>query len=160
MKPTTAQASTRTIESLEELRALVGQEIGVSKWVTVDQGMIDMFAEVTGDRQWIHIDGERAREESPFGTTVAHGYLVLSLAARFGFEVFRVEGVRLALNYGLDRVRFPAPVHSGSRLRARITLDEARDTSRGVLAEFSYTFESDRVGEPVCVAKTLGLFVD
>lgn len=150
----------RTIEGVRGLHDLSGQEIGVSEWVTVDQTMIDSFAETTGDRQWIHVDVERAQEESPFETTVAHGYLILSLAGRFGSEVFSVEGMRLAVNYGLDRVRFTAPVPSGLRVRARITLGEVRQTPKGTLAEFTYEFESDVGTKPVCIAKALGLFID
>jgi acyl dehydratase len=158
--PTESPTSARRIQGLAELRSLAGQELGTSDWLKVNQSMIDGFAEVTGDHQWIHVDVERARRESPFSTTVAHGFLILSLAARLGFDVFTVEGVRLGLNYGLDRVRFTAPVRSACRVRARVTLDAVRDTPKGTLAEFTYAFESDAVAKPVCVAKVLGLFVE
>lgn len=150
----------RSINGLDGLHRLVGEEIGVSDWLTVDQEMIDRFAEATGDHQWIHVDGERVRADSPYKTTVAHGHLVLSLGARFAFEVFAVEGVSLALNYGLERVRFPAPLPSGSRLRMRVALDRLQETSPGTRAGFTYTFEAEGQAKPVCVAQALGLSIE
>ena len=112
----------RVIESLDEMQSLAGQEIGLSDWLEVTQPMIDAFAETTRDRQWIHTDRERAAAESPFGTTIAHGFLTLSLISHLKSQAVAVRGVRMGINYGLNRVRFPAPVRSGSRIRGRFTL--------------------------------------
>ena len=110
----------RTIHGVEELRTLVGQELGTSDWCTVEQSQIDAFAQVTGDHQWIHIDVARAQRESPFGTTIAHGFLTLSLTTRLHNEAVKVEGdARMGINYGLNRVRFVSPVRSGAKVRSR-----------------------------------------
>lgn len=111
----------RMFEKLEDLTPLVGQEIGVSGWIAVDQPRIQAFADATEDQQWIHTDPRRAAQ-GPFGTTIAHGFLTLSLLPRFYETAFRVNEVRMGINYGLDRVRFPAPVPVGSRLRGRFVL--------------------------------------
>ena len=105
-----------------DLKDRVGQDITVSEWITVDQAMIGAFADVTGDRQWIHVDAERARSESPFGATIAHGFLTLSLVACLQNEALQLENVAQTINYGLNRVRFPAPVRAGARIRARFRL--------------------------------------
>jgi acyl dehydratase len=113
------------------LKDRVGQDIAASGWITVEQSMIDAFAEVTGDRQWIHVDIERAKAESPFGTTIAHGFLTLSLLAQLQNDALQLQNVRQTINYGLNRVRFPAPVRAGTRIRARFRLlawDEVGDT--------------------------------
>src|ERR687883_336299 len=112
----------RVFASPEDMRAAVGTELGVSGWVEVTQARIDAFAEATGDKQWIHIDPERAKRESPYRTTVAHGYLTLSMLPVFIYDVIRLDGVRRSVNYGSNRVRFPAPVPAGSRLRGCIRL--------------------------------------
>ena len=108
--------------SMDDAKARQGQEIGVSDWMTIDQERVSAFAQVTGDHQWIHVDVERATRESPFGGTIAHGYLTLSLLAKFAQECIAVEGIKLAVNYGLNRVRFASPVKVGSRVRARFVL--------------------------------------
>ena len=111
------------VDRPDSLREYVGKEIGVSEWLTITQERIAQFAEATEDRQWIHLDRERAEKESPFGTTIAHGFLTLSLISRFMKDVIQVRsGVGMAINYGLNRVRFPAPVRAGSKIRARVTL--------------------------------------
>ena len=126
------------IASLDEIRARIGQEIGVSSWLTVDQDRIDAFAEATEDRQFIHTD-PAAAAQTLFGGTIAHGFLSLSLLSRMGAEVFLApEGVKMAVNYGLDRVRFLAPVRSGKRLRGRFTLDSAEEKAPGQIL-FRYT---------------------
>ena len=107
----------KVFESVDELRAAAGEHLGYSDWHTVDQAQVTAFAEATGDRQWIHVDPERAAQ-GPFGTTVAHGYLTLSLLPMLVSQVYRVTGVRMGLNYGLNRVRFPAPLPTGSQVRA------------------------------------------
>src|ERR1700755_1898714 len=120
----------RTITGLEELRAAEGEELGGSDWHDVSQSDIDAFADVTGDHQWIHVDPERARH-TPFGGTIAHGYYTLSLVGRFSEQIFAVEGFDFALNYGLNRVRFPAPLPVGSRVRMRARLKALEDVPGG-----------------------------
>lgn len=136
----------------------VGHEVGLSDWLTVDQPLIDAFANVTGDRQWIHVDPERARQ-TPFGGTIAHGFLTLSLLPQLLADGFRVEGAAAAVNYGLNRLRFPGILPSGSRIRARTTLTGA-DSQRGggLLASFEVTVERDDSDRPVLVAEMLVLY--
>jgi acyl dehydratase len=116
----------RVIATAEELKGLLGQQLGVTDWLTVDQERVDGFAKVTGDHQWIHVDTERA-EQSPFGGTIAHGFLTLALTVPFGAELYELGFGRSRLNYGINTVRFPAPVPVGSRIRAQVTLDGIRD---------------------------------
>jgi acyl dehydratase len=153
-----AQMETRK-RDFDDLRARVGQELGVSDWLTVDQSRIDQFAECTGDRQWIHVDVERARRESPFGAPVAHGYLTLSLLAPTALEILvRPAGITQAFNYGLDRVRFIAPVKVGSRIRNRIKLvsvDE-KPGSRALLTTEN-TIEIEGEDKPALTAVALAM---
>jgi acyl dehydratase len=148
----------RTIEGIEGLRALVGQEIGVSDWREIDQDLINRFADATGDHQWIHIDVERARRESPFGTTIAHGYLILSLVPAFNEEIFTVEGLKLVVNYGLNKVRFVSPVPAGSRLRMRGHLAELSEVPGGQQAVLALTLEREGEEKPACVVEQLVRF--
>jgi acyl dehydratase len=143
----------RVVESIEALKALAGSEIGASDWLAIAEERIQQFAEVTEDRQWIHVNHERAERESPYGTTVAHGFLTLSLLSHFLKQVIEVRGVRMGINYGLNRVRFPAPVRSGTRIRARVRLDSAQDFKGGMEAVFSFTVECDGAAKPCCVAE-------
>jgi acyl dehydratase len=148
----------RVIESLESLKNLVGTELGTSDWLVVTQERISAFAETTEDRQWIHIDAERAARESPYGTTIAHGFLTLSLISDFMKQTIELRGVRMAINYGLNRVRFPRPVVSGSRIRARFVLQALKDIPGGVEAVHAVTVESDSTDarsstKPCCVAE-------
>jgi len=146
------------LASLEEIRAKVGEEVGTSSWLTVDQARIDTFAEATEDQQYIHVDAEAAAK-TPFGGTIAHGFLSLSLLSRMGAEVFLYpSGVKMALNYGLDRVRFLAPVRSGKRIRGRFTLDSVEEKAPGQLL-FRYTVTVEIKGEekPALTAAWLGL---
>lgn len=145
----------RHFQHLAELQALVGQEIGVSDWLTVDQHRIDLFAESTGDRQWIHTDPARAAA-GPFGATVAHGFLTLSLLADLGDQAFVIDDVRMGVNYGLDRVRFPAPVKCGSRVRGRFVL-QAYTPLEGGGAQLAVeaTVEIEGGSKPACVAVSL-----
>jgi acyl dehydratase len=145
----------RTLRNLDELRTLVGQELGVSDWIEVSQSQIDAFAEATGDRQWIHCDRERSRRESLYGTTIAHGFLTLSLGPALAMSVFRVEGVQWVVNYGVNRVRFPAPVRSGSRLRLRLALVGVEDFVGGLQVTVKQTFEVEGQDKPVCVAEAV-----
>jgi acyl dehydratase len=143
----------RVIDSIEEVKDLAGSEIGVSDWLTVTQERIRQFADVTEDRQWIHVDVERAQRESPYSTTVAHGFLTLSLLSRLLKGVIDVRGARMGINYGLNRVRFPAPVRSGARIRARVRLDSAKGFQGGLEAVFSFTIECEGSEKPCCVAE-------
>lgn len=138
---------------IEDAKARVGQEIGVSDWMLIEQERVNAFAEVTGDRQWIHVDVERAKHESPFGGPIVHGYLTLSLLAKFAQECIDVEGIRLAVNYGLNRVRFAAPVKVGSRVRARFVLGAAEDISGGVQLVWQAVIEIEGADKPACVAE-------
>ena len=136
---------------LEELAALEGREIGTSGWVAIDQSRIDLFAQATGDAQWIHVDPARAAT-GPFGTTVAHGFLTLSLLSELAAAAFEVADVRMGLNYGLDRVRFPSPVPVGSRLRAVCVLDRLEPIEGGAQLTMTVTIEREGGAKPACVA--------
>lgn len=144
------------VETPDSLREHVGKEIGVSEWLAITPERIAQFAEATEDRQWIHLDRERAERESPFGTTVAHGFLTLSLISRFMKDVILVRsGIGLVVNYGLNRVRFPAPVRAGSKIRARVTLLSVKEVPGAYETTFSVTVESEGVGKPCCVAECI-----
>jgi acyl dehydratase len=145
----------RVLKSIDDLKLLAGQEMGTSDWLTITQERIDAFAQATGDLQWIHCDPDRAAAESPFGATIAHGFLTLSLGPSLMDELFRLEGARLAINYGLNRVRYPAAVRVGSRLRLRLSLLDVQDIPDGIQATFQQTFEVDGQEKPVCVAETV-----
>ncbi len=144
----------RTIEGVDGLRALVGEHLGTSRWIDVTQDQVDRFADATGDHQWIHVDPERAAE-GPFGGTIAHGFLTLSLIPRVLPEILDVRGFRMVVNYGLDRVRFPAPLPVGSRVRASVVLDELSDVPDGVQLAHTITFEIEGGDKPACVARFL-----
>jgi acyl dehydratase len=145
----------RRFATLAELQALVGREIGLSDWITVDQRRIDLFAEATGDRQWIHVDPARAAA-GPFGSTVAHGFLTLSLLAELGEAAFDIDDVVMGVNYGLDRVRFPAPVKAGSRVRGRFVLQSYQPLERGgAQLAVEATIEIEGGAKPACVAVSL-----
>jgi acyl dehydratase len=136
------------------LQALVGQELGVSDWVAVDQRRIDLFAESTGDRQWIHVDPARAAA-GPFGATVAHGFLTLSMLAELGDAAFAIDDVVMGVNYGLDRVRFPAPVRVDSRVRGRFVLQSWQPLEGGAQIAVEATVEIEGGAKPACVAVSL-----
>ena len=143
-----------TLNGLDEVKAYVGKELGVSDWLLVSQQKIDAFAEVTGDDQWIHVDPERAKQ-SPFGGTIAHGYFTLSLAPRFSYDMFKFEGFAFGINYGLNRVRFPAPLPVGQRVRMRAVLKAVEDIPGGAQITTELTFEREGAEKPVCVAESL-----
>lgn len=145
----------RVIDGLEELKALVGQKIGTSDWVEITQEQIDAFADVTGDHQWVHVDQQRARTESPYGTTIAHGFLTLSLCPALAQQISIVEGVKMGVNYGLNRVRFPNAVKVGSRIRMTSHLTELKEISGGVQVTYKQTFEVEGQDKPACVAETV-----
>jgi acyl dehydratase len=146
------------VTSLDEIRSRIGTEIGVSDWLTIDQPRIDAFADATEDRQFIHVDPEAAAR-TPFGGTVAHGFLSLSMLSRMAAEAMLIpEGVTMAVNYGLDRVRFIAPVPSGARIRGRFVLDSIEDKAPGqLLLRQSVTVEIEGVDKPALTAQWLGL---
>jgi len=146
------------IASLDDIRARVGSEIGASDWILVDQQRIDQFAETTEDRQFIHVD-PAAAAQTPFGGTIAHGFLSLSLLSRMAADVMQVpDATKMAVNYGLDRVRFIAPVRSGSRVRGRFTLDAVEDKAPGqLLLRHTVTVEIESSGKPALTAQWLGL---
>lgn len=142
------------IARLADLAGRVGEQIAVSDWLTITQAQIDRFADATGDHQWIHVDPRRAAQ-GPFGTTVAHGFLTLSLLPWFFEHGFVIDDVRMGLNYGLNKVRFPAPVPVGSRLRARFTLRAYEPVEGGAQLEVEATIEREGSDKPVCVAHSL-----
>ena len=145
----------KNYQNLADLKALVGSPIGSSDWVTVDQTRIDKFAEVTGDDQWIHVDPKRAAA-GMFGSTVAHGFLTLSLLPYFIRSSHKVDGARMSVNYGLNRVRFPAPVPVNSRLRAHFKLLSFEPIEGGVQIVTEVTVEREGQAKPVCVAESVG----
>ncbi len=140
--------------TLDDLRAAVGTELGTSDWIPIDQDRVDRFAEATGDHQWIHTDPERAAA-GPFGTTIAHGFLTLSLLPVIAGSVLQVDGVRMGVNYGTDKVRFPAAVPVGSRVRGRVELVGVTDVPGGVQVVTRVTVERDGGDKPVCVAESV-----
>jgi acyl dehydratase len=148
--------------NLANIEAFVGRELGVSGWVTMNQQRIDQFAECTEDHQWIHVDAERAKRDSPLGTTIAHGYLTLAMLAPSTFEVVvKPAGISQALNYGLDRVRFIAPVRAGSRVRNRIKLLAAEDKGGGrMLLTTENTIEIEGETKPALIATALVMALD
>jgi acyl dehydratase len=143
-----------TLNGLEGVKAHVGEELGVSDWHLVTQELIDEFARVTGDDQWIHIDVERAKD-TPFGGTIAHGYYTLSLAPRFSYDMFKLDGFAFGVNYGLNRVRFPAPMPVGDRVRMRAKLAAVEEIPGGAQLTTELTFEREGGEKPVCVAESL-----
>ena len=144
----------RHFAHLHDLQALVGQEIGVSEWIGVDQKRIDQFAEATGDHQWIHVDPERAAK-GPFGKTIAHGFLTLSLVPELFATAFDIGDVRMGVNYGLNRVRFAAPVRAGSRLRGHFKLLSFEPLDGGAQLTVQATVELEGSAKPACVAETV-----
>jgi acyl dehydratase len=145
----------KTFDSLAELPPLVGQELAVSDWTAVTQQQIDLFADATGDHQWIHVDPERAKS-GPFGSTIAHGFLTLSLLPKMVESALEIRNQRMSVNYGLNRVRFPAPVPAGSRLRARVKLLECEPLpDDGMQVVWQVTVEREGGDKPVCVAESV-----
>ena len=144
----------RTVNGLEELKALVGQDIGVSDWMQIDQQRINDFADATLDHQWIHIDEAKAKM-TPIGTTIAHGFLTLSLLPNFLEEMWKIEGIRMALNYGLNKVRFPSMLPVNSRIRMHAKLSSLEQLEGGYQMMVTATFEKEGATKPVCVAESL-----
>ncbi|MFJ6790400.1 MaoC family dehydratase [Streptomyces angustmyceticus] len=150
-------AQPRVFGSLDELRNAVGEELGTSDWLEIDQKRIDLFAEATGDHQWIHVDQEKAAA-GPFGTTIAHGYLTLSLLPALVPQLMRVDNVKMGINYGTNKVRFPATVPVGSRLRATARIADVTEVAGGVQLATVVTIEREGGDKPVCVAETVSRF--
>jgi len=152
---------TATVSTIAELEDLVGKEIGVSSWVRVDQQMIDQFAHTTGDHQWIHVDTERAARESPFGSTIAHGFLILALAPRLSLEVFGIDDsgtateIKFGVNYGLDKVRFISPLPVDTLIRARVSVQAVQREPNGAKFTLRLTFEREGADRPVAIADWL-----
>ena len=144
-----------TLHTLEELKQWVGKEVAVSDWLQVTQDRIDRFADATGDHQWIHVDPARAARESPFGSTIAHGYLTLSLLPHMMMETLDIQGGRMSINYGLDRVRFAAPVRAGDRIRARFSLAKLEDIAGGIQSAWHALLEIEGQHKPACVAEMI-----
>ena len=145
----------KSFATLAELQPLVGQTLGASDWIEVTQDRIAMFADATGDHQWIHLDRERAAA-GPFGTTIAHGFLTLSLLPEMSASALEVRDTRMGVNYGLNKVRFPAPVPSGSRLRGHFKLLSFEPLPGGAQLTFEVTMEREGFDKPVCVAESVG----
>jgi acyl dehydratase len=146
--------ATRTINGIEELRSLVGQQVATSDWIEVTQPMIDAFAETTGDHQWIHVDPERAARESPFGNTIAHGFLTLSLITQLHSQSVEIGGdKKMGLNYGLNRVRFVSPVRAGSRIRSHSSVQKVEDIADCVQVTWQINVETEGGQKPALVAE-------
>ena len=146
--------------TFSNLTQFVGKELGVSGWLTVDQSRINQFAECSGDRQWIHVDVERAKRESPYGSPIAHGYLTLSLVAPLQMEIGAIpEGAAAAFNYGLDKVRFLAPVKAGARVRLRVALMDVEEKGGGLVMKTNNTLEIDGSDKPALIAQSLALIM-
>ena len=144
----------REIHGIDEVRAAVGEQLGTSDYKEVTQDDIDRFAELTGDDQWIHVDVERAKA-GPFGSTIAHGLLTLSLGPRLARDIFKIDGMALAVNYGYDKIRFPAPVPVGSKLRLSASLTSVEDAPGGIQVRITHTWELEGGTKPACVAEQL-----
>lgn len=144
----------RVFESLEAFKAAAGEELGTSEWVTITQEQINTFADATGDHQWIHVDPERAAT-GPFGGTIAHGYLTLSLLPAFASQIYDIQGLAFGMNYGANKVRFPSPVPVDSRLRATATLVETKDIAIGTQGIVSFVIEREGADKPVCIAEVV-----
>ena len=142
------------LHGIDELRGAVGRHLGHSDWLEIDQARIDLFAEATGDHQWIHVDPVRAAD-GPFGSTIAHGYLTVSLTNLFLPQILTVEGVSMGVNYGVDKIRFPAPVPVGSRVRGGAELVEVTDAGAGVQTLIRITVEIEGSDRPACVVDSL-----
>ena len=144
-----------TVEGIEGVLAKVGQHLGHSEWVEITQEQVDMFAEATHDHQWIHVDPERAKQESPFGGPIAHGYLTLSLVSALSAQIIEAKGFRMGVNYGADKIRFMSPVPVGARIRASATLDEAKQFEGGVQMNLGVTIEIEGGSKPAMVATSV-----
>ena len=148
----------REFNGIAELEAAIGENVGTSEWTEITQESVNLFADATGDHQWIHVDPEKAKD-GPFGGTIVHGFLTLSLLPKFGWEIYTVSGMAMMINYGLNKVRFPAVVPVGSKVRASITLDKLEQKSSGYQLTTTTTVEAEGVERPVCIAESLMMLV-
>ncbi len=153
----THQAYRTVIARLTDLPRYVGRELGLTEWHTITQEDITAFAKLTGDEQWIHVDPQRAARESPYGTTIAHGFMVLAYAAKFSYACLEIEDVAMGVNYGLDKLRFTSPTPVNSRIRGRISLLEVAEKPPGVKYKLAIIFEREGQDKPVCVAEWLAM---
>ena len=145
----------KTFATVADLQAEVGKEVAISEWMTISQERVNQFAEATDDPQWIHVDVERAKRESPFGTTIAHGYLTLSLIPKLFESVVALPKGKMSINYGLNKVRFPSPVRVGSRIRGRFTVLEVQQMEGCMQSVWQMTLECEGLDKPVCVAESV-----
>ncbi|MFX1449305.1 MAG: MaoC family dehydratase [Promethearchaeota archaeon] len=143
------------LKNVEELKKYIGKELGTSDWHIVTQEAINMFADATGDHQWIHVDVERAKKESPYGGPIAHGYYTISLGPVLLAEIFYLEEKKMGINYGLEKLRFPAPVPIGKKVRLRAELKELNEVKGGIQAHLQFTFEVEDQQKPACVAEAI-----
>ncbi len=142
-------------KDIQSVKNALGQEIGISDWLEITQERINTFADATGDHQWIHIDPERAKKESPYGTTIAHGYLTLSLIANFSDKCYSNEFSKMIINYGANKIRFPSPVKVNSKIRARYTLESLDEIEGGIQVQWVVTIDIEGQDKPACVAQSL-----
>jgi acyl dehydratase len=142
-----------TTTTIAELPSLKGQELGTSDWYEVTQDAVNLFADATGDHQWIHVDVERAKKESPFGGPIAHGFMTLSLVVPLATQTYTITDAKMGVNYGLNKVRFPAPVPVGSKVRARVTLKDVEEVAGGLQNTLAITVEREGGDKPVCIAE-------
>ncbi|MFI1993580.1 MaoC family dehydratase [Actinoplanes sp. NPDC020271] len=145
---------TTIVNGLDELKALAGKDLGASEWLEITQERVNTFADATGDHQWIHVDPERAAD-GPFGGPIAHGYLTLSLVIPLFGDLLKVEGTKMGVNYGLEKVRFPHPVRVGSKIRLAAKVVSVEDVPGGTQSTFDFTVQIDGVDKPACVARTV-----
>ena len=148
----------REFNGIAEVEAAIGENLGTSEWTEITQESVNLFADATGDHQWIHVDPEKAKD-GPFGGTIVHGFLTLSLLPKFGWEIYTISGMAMMINYGLNKVRFPAVVPVGSKVRASITLDKLEQKSSGYQLTTTTTVEAEGVDRPVCIAESLMVLV-
>jgi acyl dehydratase len=151
----TTETSPVVLNGVDEVRAAVGRHFGYSDWLEITQDRVKLFAEATGDFQWIHVDVERAKKESPYGGPIAHGYLTMSLSNMLVPKVVRMDGFQMGINYGVDRVRFPAAVPVGARIRAGVEMLEVTDVPSGVQTRVQITMEVEGSEKPACVIESL-----
>ena len=149
-----ADMAARTINGTDELRSLIGEHLGYSDYVEITQDQVNQFADATGDHQWIHVDVERATA-GPFGSPIAHGYLTLSLGPALSPQIYQVGGFKMGVNYGAEKIRFPAPVRVGSKLRLGATLLGVDDVAGGIQMKMEFSFEVEGAAKPSCVAEVL-----
>src|SRR6187397_1647152 len=147
-----SRMAARIINGTAGLKELIGEHVGYSEWFEITQERVNLFADATGDHQWIHVDPERAKAESPFGGPIAHGYLTLSLGPVLAPQIMRVEGFKMGVNYGCEKVRFPSPVPVGANLRLGALLDGVEDIPGGVQVSMTFTFEVEGGAKPACVS--------